>query len=698
MNALKKIIVEIIVALISILVFRTITNAEVGQFQSDFTFDDYYNNQDVYCLNYAQKIGDGKKYITRAVIDLDGDIANQMVPSIKWIPVLGGLINLPIPDFDNPLTSGSKLHISNAKLAYILSQPNYDIYGNIATGTNKHSGQVANAIWKYMPTWMNDCGLDFSGLEAGFATWEGTYNMQAASELLTEADKYSQLFEGNTSAIEDETVEKDIKIGTWGSYNVVGPFKWVFPGQDITNIEVTKENGSKINNPLICYYNGNEPFRGNIKSGREFYLFINKNEQFSKLTIKAQSKVEIRKVRMYFLEAEEEKSSGTNYQHYLVREIENNITNYKKIESQFTYKTPPMKGNLKIVKVNKNNTNVKLNGVGFLVKNNDTGNYVSRYSDGSIGYVDSKEKATEFMTDKKGEIQIKNLIVGTYVAYETRNPNHYGYKLDTSGTTIEVNIGSTTTKQIANEQIYIKLSGKVWLDKISEKQSVRNNLYKSNGDDSADILLNGITVRLKDISTGDTIKTATTANGGTYLFKDVLISKLSDYYIEFEYDGLTYTNVTAKKSQENGSKATESSTKRTAFNKDFSWVEGGKNISGTKGSNLGFTRFENGNYVHNLSYSIANHKATLINKGQYKITANTNASGYTKASKYMKEHFEYGQEEITNINLGLYEREQPDIALIKDIQNVRITVNDYSHIYKYDSRFANIGKENEDRI
>ena len=31
---------------------------------------------------------------------------------------------------------------------------------------------------------------------------------------------------------------------------------------------------------------------------------------------------------------------------------------------------------------------------------------------------------------------------------------------------------------------------------------------------------------------------------GQYLFTDVLIDKLSDYYIEFEYDGLTYTNVT----------------------------------------------------------------------------------------------------------------------------------------------------------
>ena len=50
---------------------------------------------------------------------------------------------------------------------------------------------------------------------------------------------------------------------------------------------------------------------------------------------------------------------------------------------------------------------------------------------GKITYVD-KDKATEFVTAKKGKnkgkFTIKNLMVGTYAAYETKNPN-YGYEI-----------------------------------------------------------------------------------------------------------------------------------------------------------------------------------------------------------------------------------------------------------------------------
>ena len=53
----------------------------------------------------------------------------------------------------------------------------------------------------------------------------------------------------------------------------------------------------------------------------------------------------------------------------------------------------------------------------------------------------------------------------------------------------------------------------------------------------------------------------TTADGGAYLFQDVLIENLENYYIEFEYDGLTYTNVIPHlENEENGSKSAENST------------------------------------------------------------------------------------------------------------------------------------------
>ena len=81
------------------------------------------------------------------------------------------------------------------------------------------------------------------------------------------------------------------------------------------------------------------------------------------------------------------------------------------------------------------------------------------------------------------------------------------------------------------------------------------------------------------------------------------------------------------------------------------------------------------------------HTSTLNNTGLYPIKANTNETGYV-----IKDHFTPGQEEIKYINLGLYEREQPDIALVKDLYNVNVAINGYNHIYEYANRFNNQGE------
>lgn len=61
-------------------------------------------------------------------------------------------------------------------------------------------------------------------------------------------------------------------------------------------------------------------------------------------------------------------------------------------------------------------------------------------------------------------------------------------------------------------------------------------------------------MRLIDKTTGKVVKEAKTADGGKYLFTDVLVDELGNYHIEFEYDGLTYTNVIPHIDKDNGSK------------------------------------------------------------------------------------------------------------------------------------------------
>lgn len=344
-------------------------------------------------------------------------------------------------------------------------------------------------------------------------------------------------------------------------------------------------------------------------------------------------------------------------------------------------------GDLKIVK---NGANKKLANVGFIIKNVDTNEYVANdYSDKVAEYTTDRNSAKEYITDQNGEISIKGLKAGKYELYETKNDN-YGYVVDSSkGIAVTIKTGSNI-KQVVNEQVYVKLSGYVWVDKQDGKTWIRNNLMKDNYHpeisdyvDGNDMLLDGITVRLKDKTTGETVKETKTADGGAYLFTDVLIKKLGDYYIEFEYDGLTYTNVEPHlENEEHGSKSAEATKEREEFNRNFSSVEG-------RTEDTGFTRDANGNEKYNLSYNVDKtaHTSTLINNGQYIITANTEETGYS-----IEGHFTEGQEEIKYINLGLYEREQPDMTLVKDLESVRLTVNGYSHVYQYAQRNVNAGE------
>ena len=383
----------------------------------------------------------------------------------------------------------------------------------------------------------------------------------------------------------------------------------------------------------------------------------------------------------------------TNYGYELKEEdtkiiIKSGETNQVTIENKRTI------GDLEVVKVDADNTNIKLRGVGFYIQYSNTGEYVKQDANGNITYVKEKKKATEFITDNNGKITIKNLLIGDYIAYETKNPN-YGYKLDEDGIVVKVKAGKTE-EEIPNKQVYVKLSGYVWVDKQDGKMPARNDLYKTKSDllpDGNDILFNGITVRLKDRTTNKVVQETKTAKlnrytdygndgNGEYLFTDVLIEKLKDYYIEFEYDGLTYTNVVPHIDKDTGSKSAEAQETRKEFNNNFSVVEGDTR-------NTGYTRNTNGDKVHTLSYNISEteHEATLINNGQYTITANTDVPNYS-----IKEHFTAGQEEIKFINLGLYEREKPNIAILKDLENVRLSINGQEHTYVYAQRFRNEGE------
>lgn len=564
----------------------------------------------------------------------------------------------------------------NAKLASILShrrgQGNYGV-------NDVEDLPVQNAIWKYLGTWISEVGYKHR-IAQYFVNNSGKANFNTSIE--AEAEEYANNYKnGNLTQITDKTDKSKIKVTQYTEGNEqylrVGPFKYEFP-EKLSEINVITDKNSKMKikcfekcikeNQYSKYSNINQ-----IKSGDEFYISVKMptdgTSQIKKITVKG--KANVKHVTIKFWESLNMSEQNLLQYNYKDEEIDINQT--------FDYDIRIL-GNLKVIKVNKDNTKIKLQGVGFYIQNKDTKKWVKAKND-IVSYTDKKEDATEFITDKNGEITIKNLVVGTYVAYETKNPN-YGYEIIKEGQEKSITVDKTSELQIPNKQKYIKLSGYVWVDEdyAENKKSKRNHLYKDNDYDSNDILLDGITVRLIDKTTGKVVKEAKTSNGGKYLFTDVLVDDLEKYYIEFEYDGLTYTNVIPHIDRDNGSKAAENSSVRDEFNKRFSVIEGSTE------SNKGITKDSAGNPKYDLNYNIDKnkHTSTLNNTGLYPITANTNETGYV-----IKDHFTPGQEEIKYINLGLYEREQPDIALIKDLYNVNVAINGYNHIYEYANRFNN---------
>lgn len=643
MSKIKKLAVLCFMILLGSFVITNSVNAE----SKYFSYNDLCYNETLLCAQHHQSMyGSTYKLITE--INITGNKSTGNGATVEsW---------------------------HNAKLAAILSNKRGTLenYG----GSDVENLPVQNAIWNYLGTWRSEVGYKH-GIKQDFVNnSKGNFN----TSIETEAEEYANNYKnGNLTQITDKTDKSKIKVTQYTEGNEqylrVGPFKYEFP-EKLSEINVITDKNSKMeikcfekrinDNQYSKYSNINQ-----IKSGNEFYISVKMptdgTSQIKKITVKG--KANVKHVTIKFWESTSMSQQNLLQYNYSNEEIDINQT--------FDYNIKIL-GNLKVIKVNKDNIKIKLQGVGFYVQNKDTKKWVKVEND-TVSYTDKKEDATEFITDKNGEITIKNLVVGTYVAYETKNPN-YGYEIIKEGQEKSITVDKTAELQIPNKQKYIKLSGYVWVDKVFSKQASRNDLYKDNDYDSNDILLDGITVRLIDKTTGKVVKEAKTADGGKYLFTDVLVDELENYYIEFEYDGLTYTNVVPHIDKDNGSKAAENSSVRDEFNKGFSVIEGSTE------SNKGITKDSAGNPKYDLNYNIDKnkHTSTLNNTGLYPITANTNETGYV-----IKDHFTPGQEEIKYINLGLYEREQPDIALVKDLYNVNVAINGYNHIYEYANRFNN---------
>ena len=693
MNKIKKITMGIIVILITLLGLSTSVEAK----GTEITWEMYAQAGSSFLCAQRSQAFEGKQYYDNiGTITIEG-----MTSTAGGVSVTDKL---------------------NAQLAYILSKERVALpaYQTVTC-------PAQNAFWIIFYDWCHSIGYKHNAVLGGNYSHNdnNATTRKYGGQIYQESIEYANNLEASGSTeIKDNGSQQNLttydKDGI--SYTRVGPFNWNFSGK-ITEIIVKNQTGNPIQGVLYSHFNGTtEDWHGvdKIESGKEFYISVPTNSNTIKITgIQAKGKGtnNILKAQLTLYKANEKVYSQEHDgwawpQNIVEKQVTPTDT---KIEGDFEYDIP-MLGGLKIIKINEDNEKIKLPGVGFIIQNKETGKYIrGGTANRKIEYVNTEAEAEEYATDANGEITIKDLIAGKYLAYEKTNPNEQ-YEIKEEPEEIMIEPGKVTNEKIGNKQIYVDLSGYVWLDKEAGKTSKKTGLFCTPTEsDINDLLFNGITVRLKDKTNGGVVAQAVTAkldrykginNGnGEYLFKKVLTEKLQDYYVEFEYDGLTYTNVPKKDlKQETATKAIEKATgvgSRGEFNQNFTTVEG-------NGGNTGFTTNAKGEKHYDLTYEAKKHSSTLSSNGKYTehylktpmqfikqetigayiITADTASAGYN-----LKDQYTPGVvSEIKYVNLGLNEREQPEMAVIKDLENVRLTINGYEHTYLYSQRFKNTGE------
>ena len=537
-----------------------------------------------------------------------------------------------------------------------------------------------------------------------YLDWCTYNNSPAFQKYITEGRQYANdlanASSGNQVSAKDNTNKNSITVNYYvGSDNVsyikVGPFNWQFPNK-LESLILTGNNGAQPSLKIFKADGTTETNVAGIETEKDFYVAFRADTGITSITkLEGKGKnssVSTINANIFFLEAEPSSIDiNPNYPGTAQKLILTETDTIQPSNYTITTSNIPLTISFSAIKVDENNSELVLPNVGFKFYNKESGKYL-KYDGTNIQYVNTFEDATDFLTDENGKISLNNVLSGTYIAYETKNPN-YGYVVDDTGKEITPSNGQELI--FTNKQTYIRLTGLVWEDIQSEKMSVRNDLYNLDENDDADILMEGVKVSLKDRTTGDLVddtiegldsdqrivaETYTDENG-EYQFDYVPIDNLENYYVEFEYDGLIYENVTPHlENEEKGSKAAEA--EREKFNNRFDSMEKGTNMyQAVANQNAQTGNRPTVNYDID-KFGVNGTTLKMVSTQNTEIIATTDEADYAI-------QYEIGQEdaEIKNINLGLYKRPQTDLALQTEVEQIKAEINGYGHLYNYGPKY-----------
>lgn len=279
---------------------------------------------------------------------------------------------------------------------------------------------------------------------------------------------------------------------------------------------------------------------------------------------------------------------------------------------------------------------------------------------------------------------------GTYSIYEISSDNPYFDVDDSEPILTGYRIGDTGT--LENKRTYVDIEGVVFEDEIQGKDSNGNNLYDDGegiNDIKVTLMRNGSAV--SQIWSGIDSQGETLDDGYYKFWGDrnnlkIEYEHLSEYTIEFEYNGMKYKSIPVNLSDKGGSKAQDTAESRKRLTDTY------KKIT-SKEPEIEYERPEDDPYTSHVVYTDEgeHYDTEQYGKNQYHVQGTTDEAGLDLASYYQSLG---GQEldSITDVNFGIVLREQPDLALTKDLSLATVQINGYAQVYVYSNR-SDYGEE-----
>ncbi|MBQ2835818.1 MAG: Cna B-type domain-containing protein [Clostridia bacterium] len=370
------------------------------------------------------------------------------------------------------------------------------------------------------------------------------------------------------------------------------------------------------------------------------------------------------------------------------------------VESGFTITNIhiPEKNEIKVTKVWKDDDN--LDGL------RPTSITVTLYKNGSeTNQKLTLDESNNWTGTFKDLYKYENGSIVNYTVKETGIPEGY-----TSEITGDMTTGYTITNtHKPHYDGYIEINGKVWLDGVAGKANEIDGQFKD-GEKG----LGGIKVILRDSSGQqfNATSTATTDSNGNYTIRvnyddsqnvyklyensATVNEKLKTAYVEFEYDAMKYTTVATATTGANTSKAKENETVRNTFDSKYQTVTQSTNPNVANNENItattkGVISLEaNSEETRKEVIKYCNGNGTYIRTNPNGAWNNTITGSHSCTGCTGKGHsiitYDINVGIINNVNLGLFEREQPDVAIFSDISKVKVTMQGQEYTYLYNVR------------